>query len=110
MSKKSNNAVEAQGAVTSEMKQFKLDEIGFRDLNGKMVKLVFDNKEFGNLLFANAPSIEMDSVAKEIHSSGTSQMTDDVLRQLDNIVQYCSHFNYRVKTAISEYVNKLIGG
>lgn len=110
MKKKADNPAEAQGAGADETKKFRLDAIGFTDLEGRRTALIFDQREFGNMLFSNATSIEMDAVAKDIHKFGSAETTADVLRQLDAIVQQISNYNHRVKSAVSEYVNNLIGG
>jgi len=108
--KKTNIPAEAQGVGVDKTNRFALGDIGFTDLDGNRIKLNFDQKEFGNLLFSNATSIEMDAVSKLIHAKGEAEATEDVLQQIDAIVQYASKYNHRVKTAISEYVNKLISG
>lgn len=110
MKKQQHTPAEAQGAGTEKFKAFRLNDIGFTDLDGNRIKLAFDQKEFGNLLFANATSIELDTVAKSIHSMGHSQVTNEDLRQIEAIVTHVSNYNHRVKTAVSEYVNNLIGG
>lgn len=110
MRKSNNTPAKAQGAEAGTKKKFDLREIGFTDLDGNRRAMIFDNKEFGNLLFVNAQTIEMDRVAKNIHLDGKTEATNDVLQELDSIIQLASNYNHRARTAITEYISNLIGG
>lgn len=110
MKKKTNTPAEAQGAGATEKKRFDLADVGFTDLDGNWRPMIFDCKEFGNLLYSNAQTIEMDRVSKAIHLDGKAEVMDDELNQIAGIVVQLSHYNHRSKSAVQEYVNKLISG
>lgn len=94
------------------MKQinFAIKEIGYENLDGQFIKLIFDKKELGNLLFANASTVEMDAFAKAVHASGEALADTATLDELDAIITHASQYNRRVKTAITDYINKLKKG
>lgn len=107
MNKNQNTPVEAPGAQT-EIK-FDLKNIGYENLDGQYIQIIFDQKELGNLLFANASSVEMDAFARAIHASGEASADHATLDELGTIIVHVSQYNRRVKTAVTDYINKLKG-
>ncbi|MFD2599899.1 hypothetical protein ACFSQ3_13155 [Sphingobacterium corticis] len=84
---------------------FDLKEVGFNDLDGNFTAVNFDQKDFGNALFKNAQSIEMDSFAKEIHTNGNGELNDIVEAELAQLVQGLYH--HRVAQAVIETIKKI---
>lgn len=97
----------APGAETGI--KFDLKEVGYENLDGQFINLIFDKKELGNMLFANASTVEMDALAKAIHATGEANADSATLDELDAIITHVSQYNRRVKTAITDYINKLKG-
>lgn len=109
MTKTNTKPVEAQGAETENKIKFDLNEIGYKNLDGHFIKLIFDKKELGNTLFANASTVDMDALAKDIHATGSALADSATLDELDAIITHVSQYNRRVKTAVTDYINKLKG-
>lgn len=86
---------------------FNLQEIAFKDLAGRTIKLEFDHKEFGNLLFAHAQNIEMDEFARQLFKEGKGSTNAEILKQIISVVEQ-NNFTFRAKMAITEYIDSLI--
>lgn len=85
---------------TENKRMFNLQEVGFTDLEGKRVAINFDAKDFANVLFQHANSIEMDNFARAIHQHGTAEIDDQVIAELNQILPQL--YKYRVVEAIKE--------
>jgi len=110
MAKKTNKAAEAQGAEAQDKKvSFNLNEIGYTDLDGNRIPMVFNQKEFGNLVYFHSPTIEMEAVARSLHASGVAECTHADLDVIRTIVDKASPYNRITKQAINEYITFLKG-
>jgi|GEM_PF-5600446 len=105
-----NTPVEAPGAGADKKVKFKLDEIGYTDLDGQRIGIYFDRKEFGNLLYFHTPTIEFEEIARIIHANGDAECTREDLDTISVIVDAGSKYNPRTKEAVKEYINNLKGG
>ena len=70
----------------TDKKILNLKEVGYKNLDGKTVKIKFDQKQFGNILYAHANSIEMDEVGREFHKSGKAEVPGQIKEELITIV------------------------
>ncbi len=84
---------------------FNLKEVGFNDLDGNFTAINFDQKDFGNALFKNAQSIEMDAFAKEIHTNGKAELNEIVEAELTPLVR--GMYQHRVAQAVVETIKKI---
>lgn len=87
------------------MKQFEIKNISYKDLEGNKVVLPLDQKDFGNALYNNANSIEMDDFANSIHKKGKADIDDTVISELQQVLPQL--YKYRVWKAIMDYVETL---
>ncbi|SFJ98189.1 hypothetical protein, partial [Parapedobacter indicus] len=90
--------------------KFSLDGIGYTDLDGQRIRLFFDSKQFGNLIYFHATTIEMEEVARSLHATGEAECRQEDAEMVATLVCDFSNYNRRTKEAVREYVNKLIGG
>ena len=107
MTKKATTPAKAAAAEAENKVTFNLNEIGYDDLDGNRIKLNFDQKEFGNILYANAQTIETDRIAKDIHAVGVTECTAEDARLIMAIIDHVSNYTYRVKSALRAYIEFL---
>ena len=86
----------------TDKKILDLKEVGYQNLDGKTVKINFDQKELANTLFAHANSIEMDELARKLHKAGKAEITDQLKEELITIVS--QFYNRRVVEAIKSSI------
>ena len=84
---------------------FNLQEVGFTDLEGNFQPLNFDQKEFANVLFTQAQSIDMDDFARAIHKTGKAELNEQVEQELNQILPQA--YKYRAVQAIKETISKI---
>lgn len=77
---------------------YEIEKIGFEDLDGNWNKVAANRKEFANLLFKHAQSVEMDAFAREIHQNGKAKLNEQLIAELHQVIP--TVFSYRVAQAI----------
>lgn len=90
------------------MKQFDINNITYKDLEGNKHSLPLVKKDFANALYNNANSIEMDTFAKSIHSKGKAELNEVVVEELRQVLPQL--YKYRAWKAIMDYVDGLMTG
>lgn len=89
---------------------FSLSAISYKNLKGKIVNLQFDDREdLADILFQNAQSIAMDNFARKLYESDLVEVENpEVLTDLILIVEKYQLYNFRVRSAMKDYINNLI--
>jgi len=97
------NQTETTQSATSKI--FDLSEIGYKDLDGKFIHIQFDKKQFANILFHGAETLEMDMFARKIHEEGKAEINDSIAAEMLNILPKV--YKYRVVAAVSDYIKHI---
>ena len=73
----------------TDKKILDLKEVGFKNLDGKTVKVKFDKKgkeEFCDILYRWADTLAMDELARELRKSGKAEITEQTKEELISII------------------------
>lgn len=83
---------------------FEFKELGYTDLEGNWTVLPLTKEVFSNALFKSAPSIELDTFAREVHKHGKAEINEEVEAQILELLPQL--WIFRVNEAIKELINK----
>lgn len=79
------------------------------DLNGKEYVMPDANKDIGNALYVNAQTIEMETLARTLHSGKKTECTKDELELLKAVIQTTSlQYLQIAKKEFEKHIDKLI--
>lgn len=85
-----------------------LNKVIAKDLNGTIWEVQDIHKVIGNIIFMNSVPIELDTIARTLHSGKTADVTMEDLMIISEIIERNPYYKPFVTKAIINYINSLI--